>query len=59
MSDLGIVLQKSIILDKIHDNVLARLSSIDNSGGNSENQTDLLKLEKLILKKYKEIISEL
>lgn len=59
MSDLGIVLQKSIILDKIHDNVLARLSNIDNSGGNSENQTDLLKLEKLILKKYKEIISEL
>ena len=40
MSDLGIVLQKSIILDKIHDNVLARLSNIDNSGGNSENQTD-------------------
>jgi len=59
MSDLGIVLQKSIILDKIHDNVLDRLSNIDNSGGNSENQTDLLKLEKLILKKYKEIISEL
>ncbi|CAH1066835.1 Uncharacterised protein [Acinetobacter phage MD-2021a] len=59
MIDLGIVLQKSIILDKIHDNVLARLSNIDNSGGNSENQTDLLKLEKLILKKYKEIISEL
>lgn len=59
MSDLGIVLQKSIILDRIHDNVLARLSNIDNSGGNSENQTDLLKLEKLILKKYKEIISEL
>lgn len=59
MSDLCIVLQKSIILDKIHDNVLARLSNIDNSGGNSENQTDLLKLEKLILKKYKEIISEL
>ena len=59
MSDLGIVLQKSIILDKIHDNVLARLSNIDNSGGNSENQTDFLKLEKLILKKYKEIISEL
>lgn len=59
MSDLGIVLQKSIILDKIHDNVLARLSNIDNSGGNSENQTELLKLEKLILKKYKEIISEL
>lgn len=59
MSDLGIVLQKSIILDKIHDNVLARLSNIDNSGGNSENQTDLLKLEKLILKKYKEVVSEL
>ncbi|AWD93345.1 hypothetical protein AB9_092 [Acinetobacter phage vB_AbaM_B9] len=59
MSDLGIVLQKSIILDKIHDNVLARLSNIDNSGGNNENQTDLLKLEKLILKKYKEVISEL
>ena len=59
MSDLGIVLQKSIILDKIHDNVLARLSNIDNFGGNNENQTELLKLEKLILKKYKEIISEL
>ena len=59
MSDLGELLQKTIILDKVHDNVLARLSNIDNSGGNSENQTDLLKLEKLILKKYKEIISEL
>lgn len=59
MSDLGIVLQKSIILDKINDNVLARLSNIDNFGGNNENQTELLKLEKLILKKYKEIISEL
>ncbi|HCH9337630.1 TPA: hypothetical protein PNO69_004474 [Salmonella enterica] len=59
MSDLGELLQKTIILDKVHDNVLARLSGIDNSGGNSENQTELLKLEKLILKKYKEIISEL
>lgn len=59
MSDLGELLQKTIILDKVHDNVLARLSDIDNSGGNSENQTELLKLEKLILKKCKEIISEL
>lgn len=53
------VIEKVSILDRIHKNIVARLSGIDNSGGNSENQTELLKLEKLILKKYKEIISEL
>lgn len=50
---------KASILVRIHKNVLDRLSSIDHSGGNNENQTDLLKIEKLILKKYKEVVSEL
>lgn len=58
MSDQEVI-EKVSILDRIHKNVVTRLSGIDNSGGNSENQTELLKLEKLILKKYKEIISEL
>ena len=58
MSDQQTV-DKSAILDRFHKNIVTRLNNIDNSGGNSENQTNLLKLEKLILKKYKEIISEL
>lgn len=59
MSDLGELLQKTIILDKIHKNVISSISNITIYGGDSDNKAHLIEVETLILKKYKEIISEL
>lgn len=53
------IIDKSAILDRFHKNIVSRLVNSHNTGEVDDNETDLLKIEKLILKKYKEIISEL
>lgn len=52
-------IDKSGVLDRFHKNIVSRLVSITSTGLSDSNEEDLLKLEKLILKKYKEIVSEL
>lgn len=59
MSELDELLQRTIVLDKTHKNVISSISNITIYGGDVDNKKQLIEVEALILEKYKEIISEL
>lgn len=53
------LIEKVSILDRIHKNIVTRLSDISCYDDCNQNKEKLEKVEKLIIKKYEAIISHL